>query len=1158
MGRPRKNEDEQRPQRVMAKRHTKTPARFLNILSDSDMMFLDPVPTLGSHKLSTGTGSSDLIGPAQSLEAPLLNYTKAQSVKPFDASSPTNILCVLSQLGIVEKSAVLDVRRLPSIDDRKNARTKADITGKAFATLERVFSRIVTGVLKMLLPAWHVPDKMWKQMIHIPIEKATEDIDDEGTVIPPITADASKQLYDVATSIALSVVQCGASTSIDARSLLAQLKDLPLEYVQEVLAKVGGKSSKATMKRIMFQAKVDDEYFHRGLQLVPYFQTHQRMKDEVVKLAVETVYSWNNVSRLAWLVKRGPATSCKWKDLENICAMKSLVLKRDVSEMYKEYAENHKIRFPDLPHMKESLFCEIARHITGGGKKLSARAGVEYIKVNFHTDNFELVDKVIDMIASASDSDQMLRSQLLLQRSTVFSFLSYTYLLHVHEGVIHQYESKGSCQQHQCHQISDEERNVFQLYQTVSNLADDPNLFQDIKSQLITSVKAQMDMCALISGQISNTERSTVTTHSPEYTLDLVEYHAPCTDSATDVCGLLECEACQCSFLFYDQLRQSALMRFSDDSKQDVLADILLTIHQCERRTYRYMAHVVQDVQQQYLMKKARHGMSADTVYIVFDFKQKFWSRGFREVADDTEGVTNVQMEGKEQEFESTNEVSYSSVNLSAVTDNECSKEDAVNDHESDTTLHFVDCIVQDDEKSGSFVALSCLEAGLHALHRRFPHLKQVILQSDKAKNLSGKDMKMFVHQAVSSTGMELLAYHHNEAAAGKDVCDTHFAHQQARVDAYISEGDGGRKVSTAKQLAVALSTKSVKNTIVLLVKPKQEKKRKYSAAVEDRRASFTPFVVSVDGVLGHDAQHLMKRLCDQIAVKWEKSHSEVMGWVRARMAFAILRATNLCLRGSRARIQPKQDAPFRSTNVAAIQGIMNYYSIEYNSEKQKVMFYRNLGQSVPSVCRKMVTASLSSNDEDPFGNSGKNFSGSTVMLHNLGSKKLTTRVEEFIAKCWQEGESKIVNGKKEKSHLKVSAEAVQSRLVVQYEEGQLRLSEVPVIGQVRLVYQRIGQNENDLVDVLEEVSDVATDWNGLGLKLGLRPSTLEEIEEIGSTQPQHLLKKTLTAWLRQNYNVKRYGLPSWATLCKAVKSRVGGNNRALACKIAKKHNIRI
>ena len=32
-----------------------------------------------------------------------------------------------------------------------------------------------------------------------------------------------------------------------------------------------------------------------------------------------------------------------------------------------------------------------------------------------------------------------------------------------------------------------------------------------------------------------------------------------------------------------------------------------------------------------------------------------------------------------------------------------------------------------------------------------------------------------------------------------------------------------------------------------------------------------------MDGVLGHDAQHLIKRLCDQIAMKWEKSHSEVM-----------------------------------------------------------------------------------------------------------------------------------------------------------------------------------------------------------------------------------------------------------------------------------------
>ena len=65
-----------------------------------------------------------------------------------------------------------------------------------------------------------------------------------------------------------------------------------------------------------------------------------------------------------------------------------------------------------------------------------------------------------------------------------------------------------------------------------------------------------------------------------------------------------------------------------------------------------------------------------------------------------------------------------------------------------------------------------------------------------------------------------------------------------------------------------------------VLCSAEQEKKQKYLAAVEERRASFTPFVASVDGVLGHDAQHLIKRLCDQIAMKWEKSHSEVMVWV--------------------------------------------------------------------------------------------------------------------------------------------------------------------------------------------------------------------------------------------------------------------------------------
>ena len=83
-----------------------------------------------------------------------------------------------------------------------------------------------------------------------------------------------------------------------------------------------------------------------------------------------------------------------------------------------------------------------------------------------------------------------------------------------------------------------------------------------------------------------------------------------------------------------------------------------------------------------------------------------------------------------------------------------------------------------------------------------------------------------------------------------------------------------------------------------ILSSAEEAKKRKYSEAAALRRASFTPFVVSVDGVLGREANLLIKHLAQKLVHKWEKSNSEVLGWMRARLSFAILRATNLCLRG--------------------------------------------------------------------------------------------------------------------------------------------------------------------------------------------------------------------------------------------------------------------
>ena len=81
-----------------------------------------------------------------------------------------------------------------------------------------------------------------------------------------------------------------------------------------------------------------------------------------------------------------------------------------------------------------------------------------------------------------------------------------------------------------------------------------------------------------------------------------------------------------------------------------------------------------------------------------------------------------------------------------------------------------------------------------------------------------------------------------------------------------------------------------------------EEKKRKYQSACNDRRALFTPICVSVDGMMGKEAGVFVKRLADRLSRKWNRNYSTVLGWIRTHLTFAILRATILCLRGSRTK----------------------------------------------------------------------------------------------------------------------------------------------------------------------------------------------------------------------------------------------------------------
>jgi hypothetical protein len=85
-----------------------------------------------------------------------------------------------------------------------------------------------------------------------------------------------------------------------------------------------------------------------------------------------------------------------------------------------------------------------------------------------------------------------------------------------------------------------------------------------------------------------------------------------------------------------------------------------------------------------------------------------------------------------------------------------------------------------------------------------------------------------------------------------------------------------------------------------VLESQEKEKKRKYLASCIAQRRHFTPFVVSADGLLGKEAKCLLKKLSKALADKWEKPYAVVRGYVNARISIAIVRATHICLRGSR------------------------------------------------------------------------------------------------------------------------------------------------------------------------------------------------------------------------------------------------------------------
>ena len=91
-----------------------------------------------------------------------------------------------------------------------------------------------------------------------------------------------------------------------------------------------------------------------------------------------------------------------------------------------------------------------------------------------------------------------------------------------------------------------------------------------------------------------------------------------------------------------------------------------------------------------------------------------------------------------------------------------------------------------------------------------------------------------------------------------------------------------------------------------------REKRCQYEQRVREvEHGHFTPLVFITTGGMGDAAGQVYKRLPNLLTEKLDLSYGEVMGWIRCKLSFALVRSAIMCIRGARSRLHsPVFDAP--------------------------------------------------------------------------------------------------------------------------------------------------------------------------------------------------------------------------------------------------------
>ena len=88
----------------------------------------------------------------------------------------------------------------------------------------------------------------------------------------------------------------------------------------------------------------------------------------------------------------------------------------------------------------------------------------------------------------------------------------------------------------------------------------------------------------------------------------------------------------------------------------------------------------------------------------------------------------------------------------------------------------------------------------------------------------------------------------------------------------------------------------------------------------------------------------------------------------------------------------------------------------------------------------------------------------------------------------------------------------------------------------------------------MDELTNVLARYEGIGGRLNLPNNTLEEIRGQKNLSAAAAMRNVIVEWLNRNYPSSSLKPPTWKALVDAVEHPAGGNNRAEAEEIARKH----